>query len=51
MALGHHSDAVTLREQVDRWQLEGGHVSIVSEYRCLGGLIDSDLNMRNFRGR
>jgi hypothetical protein len=42
MALGYHFDAVALRKQDDRWQLEGERVPIVSEYRHLGGLIISD---------
>jgi hypothetical protein len=51
IALGRHSDAFALREQVDdRWQLEGERVPNVFEYRYLGTLINSDLTMRNVVG-
>ena len=50
MALGRHSDVVALREQADRWQLGGERVPVVSEYRYLGALINSDLSMRNIVG-
>jgi hypothetical protein len=41
MALGRHSDAVALREQVDRWQLGGGRVPNEFEYRYSGVLTNS----------
>jgi hypothetical protein len=50
MALGRHSDVVALREQADRRQLGGKRVPIVSEYRYLGAVINSDLSMRNIVG-